>query len=1105
MARKNISTYLPELLGPHALLDGAGDAVPARSKWKINGASIVDVPPDPDVPGDLGSTEITFTPGGGGGGSGPTLTDNRSGTLNNVDTTYSGTNADTIVFTSTPTITGFTAGTDGRRLVIVAQGSGPVTLKNENTGSTAANRVVTALGADLVIPAGGQFVLVWDSPSSRWRANTASSTAGIHGKPIEGTGGAPSEIGAAPTWSPTADRYNMQRPSPWLSVRHFGADPTGVSDSSAAFKAAHDAVGGSNAKGATIFIPEGVYRLDSDWVIAKNVTIRGAGMTSGNGGTELQFAAGKKIIVCGYAGGQAYADPSTAQGSRIKDLGIVKDEDARIASTLWTSGTAVVVGTKRIVDAGSEAFDGNRFAYLECLKAGTTGGSRPSVPAHPDEFSADFVPGGTYYVGMLVRGSNNNAAIDATGSNLITTHLFRCTTAGVAGGAYPTWNTGGTTTSGAATFTAVSSSDSWVNDNGVIWASRSDAAILAFCKVTLSDLHLEGAGGPGVHLRGNAGGIVVTNCNGWSATNLRIVHCGVGFMTHGGDAQAGVGTMIDVEGAGYKMPAGGGIGIYDASGVGNTWVGCQVANVPSDPLYDPNGGGSHSYAVEASGLSAAVFVNCYTEGYGHLGSLVSNHFPSGNVLVIGGAHSAGFTDLQYPAQDGSTTQAQIISDAGQGGNRAGVWTTRIGPTQMQYRSGTDARITEVDVGFNNARNPISESARITGISAVSDLDVGRYLILSGCATGGYNGTWAITSVVTKTTVATCTFAEVGATGDTITRSSGSWITDGFVVGDYITVTSTTSNNITDAKVVGVTATVLTLDTVDLTPEGPVGATVTAKDVYAIIVGTSSTGQDANNGSISWAIGGGLVYSYLGTRDDNGSVFQFAGPGVPTVDRSQLMHTGAMSDGGGFAGRGWWAITSKGLKSNVCMAFPGVGATYGADQASVDDVGIHIPSRLWFGDPADYLRSIEFGSAAPTTKRHAQGSFAFNKSWDGSLGTPIGWQASVTGTPGTWHAIYAGRGGRLVKAMADANQSISAAEIRGSIKTTGALGATRTLTLPHPASEAETIGFDFYNACTGAAVTVQTGTGTTVSVSPGNRARLEISPDGVTSIASYTTP
>jgi hypothetical protein len=67
-----------------------------------------------------------------------------------------------------------------------------------------------------------------------------------------------------------------------------------------------------------------------------------------------------------------------------------------------------------------------------------------------------------------------------------------------------------------------------------------------------------------------------------------------------------------------------------------------------------------------------------------------------------------------------------------------------------------------------------------------------------------------------------TFAEVGASGDTITRSTGSWIDDGFLVGDTITVRGSTSNNVT-GPIASLTATVLTLDTTDLINEGPIAS------------------------------------------------------------------------------------------------------------------------------------------------------------------------------------------------------------------------------------------------------------------------------------------
>ncbi len=83
--------------------------------------------------------------------------------------------------------------------------------------------------------------------------------------------------------------------------------------------------------------------------------------------------------------------------------------------------------------------------------------------------------------------------------------------------------------------------------------------------------------------------------------------------------------------------------------------------------------------------------------------------------------------------------------------------------------------------------------------------------------------------VRMTGAPTLTFLEVGAGADTITRSAGSWIADGFAANDVIAVTGSASNNVTSAVIASLTATVLTLGAAagdDLVNEGPTaGCTV----------------------------------------------------------------------------------------------------------------------------------------------------------------------------------------------------------------------------------------------------------------------------------------
>jgi len=107
---------------------------------------------------------------------------------------------------------------------------------------------------------------------------------------------------------------------------------------------------------------------------------------------------------------------------------------------------------------------------------------------------------------------------------------------------------------------------------------------------------------------------------------------------------------------------------------------------------------------------------------------------------------------------------------------------------------------------------------------------------------------SLSSTSHRMSTANVTFAEVGATGDTITRASGSWITDGFATGDILTISGSASNDATLAAAATVTsATVVTLDTDDLVAEGPVAnvtitgeASLTFSDAADTIVRSSGS-------------------------------------------------------------------------------------------------------------------------------------------------------------------------------------------------------------------------------------------------------------------------
>jgi hypothetical protein len=126
------------------------------------------------------------------------------------------------------------------------------------------------------------------------------------------------------------------------------------------------------------------------------------------------------------------------------------------------------------------------------------------------------------------------------------------------------------------------------------------------------------------------------------------------------------------------------------------------------------------------------------------------------------------------------------------------------------------------------------------------------------------------SRVTKTAQLAGDSVTFAASGHTITRSAGSFITDGFAVGDVVTVAGTTSNNGTLGALTGLSATVMTFAS-GVVNEGPLssGVTITGSAGY-VFDGTAhtitrSSGSFKNDG---FAVGDSVLLA--GTSSNNGT-------------------------------------------------------------------------------------------------------------------------------------------------------------------------------------------------------------------------------------------
>jgi hypothetical protein len=168
-----------------------------------------------------------------------------------------------------------------------------------------------------------------------------------------------------------------------------------------------------------------------------------------------------------------------------------------------------------------------------------------------------------------------------------------------------------------------------------------------------------------------------------------------------------------------------------------------------------------------------------------------------------------------------------------------------------------------------------------------------------------------------------TFAEVGATGDTITRNAGSWLDDGFRVGDTIVVAGTPSNNVTGV-LAGVTATVLTLGSTDLVDEVVLSCSVTASPTITFAE-VGSTGDTITRNRGSWVDDGfrsGCSISITGTASNNitNAPVTTVTPTVLTLGSTDLAAE---------------AVGSYGVSVTSGETFPAYVATLEAAYASVD--------------------------------------------------------------------------------------------------------------------------------------------------------------------------
>lgn len=111
------------------------------------------------------SAGVLSATGGSGGGA---TTSTATGAQNDFD--FSGSATLYMNNATSCAITGFLAGTDGQTLTVISKGAGAVTIANQDTGSSASNRVINQVTGTITLsPGTGSATLVYDATTARWR------------------------------------------------------------------------------------------------------------------------------------------------------------------------------------------------------------------------------------------------------------------------------------------------------------------------------------------------------------------------------------------------------------------------------------------------------------------------------------------------------------------------------------------------------------------------------------------------------------------------------------------------------------------------------------------------------------------------------------------------------------------------------------------------------------------------------------------------------------------------------------------------------------------------------------------------------------------------
>ena len=191
-------------------------------------------------------------------------------------------------------IGGFTNPYDGRILYVYNTVSQTMTVVNEDASSTAANRITTTTGANVVLASTKPSVVAfrYDATASRWIMVNAWNYA------TAGTGDLKSDGSVSLTNNWTAGNYNINSRNSMqvFNMLAYGAVPNGVYDNTSVLNAIISAM---DATGGIVIVPAGTCNFAS--TISTSTPLWFIGSNPGN--SQLQFQGGADGIVFTHTNG----------------------------------------------------------------------------------------------------------------------------------------------------------------------------------------------------------------------------------------------------------------------------------------------------------------------------------------------------------------------------------------------------------------------------------------------------------------------------------------------------------------------------------------------------------------------------------------------------------------------------------------------------------------------------------------------------------------------------------------------------------------------------------------------------------------------------------